>query len=140
MIYSKLYILSTLKTLTLYCGTHNCVCNSYCNNLANISFTRPRVSPIFLTRLHETTRPGAFLIIHFVFQYQLNNCRIAVHLKTKVVFYDINSCLVSFFCANAFLSSIAINSDLINLSSITKKIPHYKGLANQAIFHAVVPL
>ena len=31
---------------------------SDCNFLANLSFTRPRVSPIFLTRLHETTRPG----------------------------------------------------------------------------------
>ena len=30
---------------------------SDCNFLANLSFTRPRLSPIFLTRLHETLRP-----------------------------------------------------------------------------------
>ena len=35
---------------------------SDCNFLANLSFTRPRVSPIFFTRLHETTRPGSFFL------------------------------------------------------------------------------
>ena len=40
------------------------MCSSDCNNLANISFTRPRVSPIFLTRLHETTRPGSFFSMY----------------------------------------------------------------------------
>ena len=47
-----------------------------------------------------------------------------MHLKTKVVFYDISVLIVFFSYANSFLS-------------ITKKIPHYKGLANQAIFLAV---
>ena len=40
---------------------------SDCNFLANLSFTRPRLSPNFLTRLHETTRPGSyqnFLHVH----------------------------------------------------------------------------
>ena len=31
---------------------------SGCNFLAKLSFMRPRVSSIFLTRLHETTSPG----------------------------------------------------------------------------------
>ena len=37
--------------------------SSDCNFLADLSFTRPRLSPIFLTRLHETTRPKPFLIV-----------------------------------------------------------------------------
>ena len=36
--------------------------SSDCNFLANLSFTKPRLSPIFLTRLHETTRPEFFLV------------------------------------------------------------------------------
>ena len=67
---------------------------SDCNFLANLGFTSPRVSPIFLPRLHETTRPGlVFLIIPFVFQCgNFTNSRIAMHLKTNIVrrygFYD----------------------------------------------------
>ena len=38
-----------------------------CNFLATISFTRPRVSPFFLTRLHETTRPGYSFSILFIY-------------------------------------------------------------------------
>ena len=48
---------------------------SGCNFLATISFTRPRVTPFILTRLHETMRPEySFSILFIYFHIHLYHC------------------------------------------------------------------
>ena len=71
---------------------------SDCNFLANLNFTRPRPSPIILTRLHETTRQEFFFLVDmlsiFYWLYQFCN--------TYVQSWETS---ISFWCITPFIKT-----------------------------------
>jgi hypothetical protein len=69
----------------------NLVAISGCNFLANLSFTRPRVSPIFLTRLYETR---IFFLYPLYFNMAISTHQLIVH---SIAFSDQVSFFITYY-------------------------------------------
>ena len=80
------------------------LCTSDCNFLANLSFTRPRLSPIFLTRLHKTTRPDILSIF-------INFCHFCSMYKYTYFYQNVLSrfLTLAYWCKSSILSSLSLS-------------------------------
>ena len=106
-----------------------------CNFLANLSFTRPRLSPIFLTRLHETMRPEsietstnsiflAFLLIEILIYTKQRMAFKLNFVAWRISWHEVSNCIVIQSLSLPFQSSYFLRRPQ-KLTKSSPSIWHY---------------